>query len=502
MLCLYLCWRTLIYLDMKLIKKAIKLAASKIKAKQYEDIELICEQVLKIDSKNLDALYLLSVAKYKLSKKEEFKQCFDKIFELTPNDFNANNSLGLSYLHLGNLDKAIFYFKKAVKLDPKNSTGWSNLGCQFRTKKIHHEAIRCLSKAHNLNKKDAQTLANLAGAYGENLQIDKSISCLKKALEINPNLHSAHVDLACAYYLKGNYDKAWTHYQHRFEHYDYLKSKINQFEKSKKWNGKKIKDGKKILFFCEQGIGDSINFIRFINDFKKAYPNVIAKTIVPNSLYDILSKNFTDIIKNVEDHDYWCSVMDLPHFLKMNKTDIKNSYAPYIKPSKTCDYSSFSNLYKIGICWAGNPQHPKDEDRSCYLSYFKEIYKIPKVKLFSLQKDLRPRVWPFSEKPIDLSYCQDIKMINMANYMESWDDTASIISGLDLVISVDTSVLHLSGALGKKTFAVIPYFPDWRWGLDSMETFWYPNMTIFRQKTQNDWCSVFDQVKNEININI
>jgi len=101
---------------MKLIKKAIKLADGKIKNKQYEDAELICDQIIKVEPKNLDALYLLSIAKYKLSKKKEFKECFDKILELTPNDFNANNSLGLSYLHLGDLKKSIEHFRKAVRL--------------------------------------------------------------------------------------------------------------------------------------------------------------------------------------------------------------------------------------------------------------------------------------------------------------------------------------------------------------------------------------------------
>lgn len=485
---------------MKLIKKAINLAASKVQEKKYEDIELICEQVLKIDPDNLDSLYLLSIAKYKLNKKTEFETHFQKLLDLSPNDFNSNNSLGLSYLHLGKLDKAIEHFEKAVKIDPKNPIGWSNLGCQHRAAKNLNKSIDCLLKSYNLSKKNEQTLINLAGSFAEKLEIKKSIFYLKKALKINPRSPAANVDLGCAYCLLGNYKKGWNHYQYRFKHFDYLEAKIKQLDKNKKWNGKKIKNNQTILFFCEQGLGDSINFIRFIDNYKKNNPSVNVKTLVPSSLYNLLNHNFSGIIKSIEEHDFWCPVMDLPFYLDLNESEIINSYRPYIKEIEKCDYSHFKDYYKIGICWAGNPQHPRDEDRSCFLSYFKEIYKMPNVKLFSLQKDTRLRSWPFYENPIDLAYCHDIKVVDMSKHMNSWENTASIISGLDLVITVDTSILHLSGAIGKKTFAALPYFPDWRWGLDSEETMWYPTVKLFRKKSPNDWYSVFDKIKNEINM--
>lgn len=488
---------------MKLIKKAIKLADLNIKNKNYKEAELICEQILKVNPENLDVLYLLSISKYKLSKKEEFKECFEKIIKLTPNDFNANNSLGLAHLYLGDLDKSIEHFKKAVELEPKNPLGWSNLGCQLRTRKNYFEAIRCLNKANKLSKeKDTEILLNLAGAYGESLDLEKSIKLIKKAIEISPKLHRAHVDLGCAYFLLNDYKKAWKHYAHRFYHFDYLKSKLENFNKNKKWKGQKIKDGKTILFFCEQGLGDSINFIRFLQYFKELFPKVIVKTVVPGPLFDLFSKNFEGISKHIEEHDYWCSIMDIPYYLNIEPEQINNKFKPYIKETKNCDYSKFKDLYKIGICWAGNPMHPKDEDRSCQLSYFKEIYKIPNVKLFSLQKDLRKRIWPFFKDPVDLSDCADVRIVNMESHMNNWEDTAAIIAGLDLVISVDTSVLHLSGSMGKKTFALIPNFPDWRWGLESSDTFWYPTMKLFRQKSANDWYSVFYEVKKEINMNI
>lgn len=488
---------------MKLIKKALKLAKEKINKKEYNDAELLCDQVIKIDNKNLEALGILSICKYHLSKKEEFQKCLEEMEKLDPNDFNVNNCLGLSFLHSENLEKSIEYFNKAISIDPKNPSGWSNLGCQLRAQKKQKDAIICLEKAKNLSKeKDPQILVNLAGAYAEDLQIKNSIKHLKKSIKINPKLFSASVDLAYAYFLEGNYKKGWKYYKHRFNHFNYLNKKIKNFDKNKKWTGKPIEDNKKILFFCEQGIGDTINFIRFIKDFTNKFPKVKSQIIVPESLFELFSKNFPGVVQDIQDHDYWCSIMDLPYHLKLDPDEIKKSFEPYIKETKKCNYSMFDNLYKIGICWAGNPQHPKDDERSCYLLHFKEICKLPNTKIFSLQKDLRPRIWPFHKEPIDLSYCPDVKIVNMSSHMNDWEDTASIISGLDLIISVDTSILHLSCAMGKKTFGLLPVFPDWRWGLDSESSFWYPTLKLFRQKTKNDWCNVLYDVKKQININI
>lgn len=488
---------------MKIIKKALKLAKEKLNKKQYEEAELLCDQIIKVDNENLEALEILSICKYKLSKKEEFKKCLEKIEKLNPDDFNVNNCLGLSFLHSENLEKSIEYFNKAIKINPKNPSGWSNLGCQLRAQKKPKEAIFCLEKAIKLSKeKDSQILVNLAGAYAENLQIQNSISCLKKSIKINPKLSSAHVDLAYAYFLEGNYKKGWKHYKHRFNHFDYLKNKIKNFDKNKKWTGQDLEDNKKIIFFCEQGIGDTINFIRFIKDFRNKFPKIESKIIVPDSLFDLMSNNFSGVVRNIEEHDYWCSIMDLPYYLKLNSSKIENNFEPYVKSTKICDYSAFDGLYKIGVCWAGNPQHPRDDERSCGLFYFREICKIPNVKIFSLQKDLRKRKWPYNKNPIDLSYCPDVKIVNMSNHMESWENTAAIVAGLDLVISVDTSVLHLSGAMGVNTFGLLPRFPDWRWGLKSEKTFWYPSVKLFRQKTQNDWCSVLYEVKKQINMYI
>lgn len=488
---------------MKLIKKAIKLAKNKIKNNQYEESEMILEQLLKIDPNNIIGCYLLGLSKQKLKKINESIECFDKVTKILPNDSDCINSLGLATLYSGDIDKAIELFISAINMNQKNADSWSNLGCQFRFKKHHESAIRCLKEAVKLSKsKNDKILMNLAGALAEDLQIKKSEKYLKKAIKINPKNHSAHFDLGCCYFLQNKFRKAWRHFDHRYKSFDNLKSIISNFSKNKKWTGQKIKD-KTILFFSEQGFGDIINFIRFIENFKNKFTKVNIKILVPEEIRALLQNNLCyNFITKIEDHDYWCPLLNIPYYLNIGKNQIKNNFKPYIKSSKICDYSSFEKMFKIGICWAGNPAHPRDKDRCCELKYFKEIYDLPNIKLFSLQKDLRLRLWPNEKTPIDLANCDDIKLINMAPHMNSWEDTASIIDGLDLIVTVDTSVLHLCGAMGKKTFALIPKFPDWRWGLNTSENIWYPNVKLFRQQYHSDWKSAIKEIKEEIQLKL
>ena len=478
---------------MELIKKAILSAYNKLKLKHYEDVEEICDQIIKVDPNNLESLYLSAVSKYKLNR-----DCFEIINQIKKiNSYESNNYLGLFYLQIENIQKSIKYFTNAIEINPKLSNAWSNLGCQFRAINKTNLAIECFKKAKKIDCNKENILINLAGAYADNLEIDKSIKILSKVIKINPKNHCAHVDLSYAYFLLNKYRKAYPHYQHRFDHFESLSNKIN---KNKRWKGEKIKDGKKILFFTEQGIGDSINFIRFVKQFIEKYPKVQVQTLIPKELSCLF--NISNTTNEIEDHDYNCSVIDIPYYLGFDEKQIKNKYKPYVSINKKCDYSKFKDNYKIGICWAGNPQHTRDSDRSCHLSLFEEIYKIPNIKLFSLQKDLRKRKWPFNKKEIDLAYSKNIKMIDMSKYMTTWEETASIINGLDLVISVDTSILHLSGAMGKKTYGMISYFPDWRWGLRGEKNIWYPSLTLFRQKEKGNWKSVIEEIKIKINKDI
>jgi len=476
---------------MKIITKALKLAKKRLEENKFEECEEISDQILRISPNNIFALELAAISKKYLSKTKESIKCFEKITKICPQNYQGYNNLGLSYMNVGDYDKAVEYLLKAATSNQKSNIHWRNLGCVFRAKKEFKNSINFYKASLQIKENDEDLVA-LAETYMEILDVKNAIKCLKKAIKINKNNTAARVDLSYAYLLLGDFQKGYKEYQYRFKHYSHLEN-YNNF---KHWTGQE--EGK-LLLFCEQGIGDLFNFIRFTKKIK----NKNIKILTTKEASNLLKKNFDiEIINEIkEKFDYACSIVDLPKILKISKEEIENSFEPYIKSTIPCNFSNYKNNYKIGICWAGNPRHLRDEFRSCNLSLFKNINKIKNVKLFSLQKDTR-KIFRCG-KIVD--FCEDsegMNIVDMSPFMLDWEYTSSIINELDLVVSVDTSVLHLAAAMGKPTLGIIPHLPDWRWGLINQKNIWYPNLKLFRQKTPCDWTNVFQEIEKEIRINL
>jgi len=238
-----------------------------------------------------------------------------------------------------------------------------------------------------------------------------------------------------------------------------------------------------------------LNFWRFVPELRRRFPESEVGMMAPVSVRSLLVRQGIKMVDRPDGFGLCCSVMDLPGLLNMGREDVERSFMRMETDGK-CDMSTFGDLLKVGVCWAGNPAHPNDMRRSCEMSEFKSI-DMEGVKLFSLQKDIRPRIWPRSPEPVDLcGGSEGMKLVNMSPHMNSWEDTAAIISSLDLVVSVDTSVMHLAAAMGKETWGLLPFVPDWRWGLGSEKSCWYPTLRLFRQPSPGDWKGVFSAVRD------
>lgn len=472
---------------MEIVEKALNIVKKKINEKKFQDSEILCDQILKIDPKNIHVLELMAITKKYLEKPEESLKYFKKIVSLSPNNYNGLNNLGLSYMKIGNYEKSIECFTKASTLDKNKNHHWKNLACVFREKGEFEKSINFYQIALKNYANDDESLVGLAESNMEVLNIKEAIKLLKQAIKINRKNTAAAMDLAYAYFLNGEFEKGYKQYQNRFKHYKHL----NKYKNFKKWR----KEKGKILLFCEQGIGDLFNFLRFGDLVENA------SLLVPENTYDLLSKqNFKfKIIKKIEeDFDYQYSILDLPYLFKTYKNKITKNNHPYIKSIKKFNFNAYKDYIKIGICWAGNPNHPRDRFRSCNLNLFKKI-KNKNIKLFSLQKDTRKRYR--NGQVIDLcENCDDMKVVNMSPFIKDWTDTAGIIEEMDVVISVDTSILHLSSAMGKKTIGLLPYLPDWRWGIKG-ENIWYQNLKLIKQNNPGDWEGVFQIIKSRTYLN-
>ena len=332
------------------------------------------------------------------------------------------------------------------------------------------------------------------------------------------------MDIAFVNHLRGNWKKGFEEYEWRFLHFPQLKFYNKAYDQEKKWDGKQSLAGKTILLYGEQGLGDTIQFIRYVpllktEPIKQDDPSVFHFELidcrvilhVPESLRSIIGRCegvdeviCRDIVTGKGDdfpeHDYQCSLISLPHLLDC--LDVPSKV--YIKPLATLDSKDqYPDTFNIGITWAGSPAHPNDITRSLKLKSFEPIHNMQSVKLFNLQVDMRKRMYNYGPTNVDLTEgCDDMRVVDMTNMIQSFEDTATIISGLDLIICCDTALVHLAGAMGIPCWVLVPYIPDWRWGLEGKTTHWYPSVTLFRQQKRGDWDSVMTLVQGRLNANL
>lgn len=478
----------------ELIEKSIRTAASLISEGRLADSETICRQVLRVDEQNSEAMCLLSCCLKRLGKEEESSEFMDRAIKLSGESSKFHNSLGISCMHIRELGKAIGHFSKARELDPSDENPPFNRGSCMMLMGRPEDALHSFREAHERSGSN-RSVVGMACAKAERLDLEGAIYLLESVLGDDPDDASAKTNLASFLHLAGRWNEAWFFYPSRFMHYEGLKNYLKKIGLPL-WGGDDPR-GENILVFSEQGLGDALNFWRFVPELERRFPDSKVGMMAPEPLKPLLSRQGIKMAEGPEGFGLCCSVMDLPGLLKLGREDIQRSFVG-MKHDGKCDMAMFGEVLKVGVCWAGNPAHSRDALRSCRLKEFSAL-RLPGVKLFSIQKDLRPRIWPCSPEPVDLSSdCAGMRVVNMAPHMNSWDDTASIISSLDLVVSVDTSVMHLAAAMGKETWGLLPYVPDWRWGLGSEKSCWYPTLKLFRQPEPGDWTGVFSAVRDAL----
>lgn len=473
----------------ELLERSLELASAHAGQGRSKECEDVCRQMLRVDPSNLGANCLLSCLLEALGRHDEsehFAQAAKKSSEMCV----FHNFMGISNMHLRENEKAMEHFAAAMEEDKDGEDPPYNMASCLMNAGNPERALHFFEEAYRRSG-SSRSMVGMACCRAETLDLEESIRLLKSVLEREPENTAAKTNLSSVLHLYGEWEEAWKYHPSRLEHYGNLRAKIRSL-------GIPIwKEGDppgSILVFSEQGLGDAINFWRFIPEIENKFPGTRVGLMVPDSLRPMLAKQGLNVSESRDGYEACCSMMDLPSLLGMTKEEVKASFRK-INTDSCCDMSSFGSMFKIGICWAGNPAHPKDMQRSCGLWEFMPLFGLGGVKFFGIQKDLRPRVWPNSNKPMDLcSAPEGMRMVNMSPHMKSWEDTAAIISSLDLVISVDTSVMHMSAALGKETWGLIPYVPDWRWGLESDRTHWYPTLRLFRQPKRGDWKGVFSAV--------
>jgi len=473
------------------------------------------------------------IAKIYLDSKQhnQAEHHLKKVIELTPQDVNAHTFLGTALRDQGKFEQATDHFKTAIRFAPTYFDAHLHLGKTYHEMGKHDKAVRSYHEAIKIDPKSIFPYLNMAYTYNKIGQLEKAIDLYKHVIKIDPDCQNAHYNLGYSLKIMGKlqdalksldkaielkpdyldahiaraqsrialrmFDDGWDEYEWRWGLFGIDPHKYRE----EMWDGSDI-TGKTILLRTEQGLGDTMQFIRLAKQVKKmGAKKVICKVQKP--LVKLLSNcDFIDEVihdvKKAGAYDCYTHLMSLPRIFKMQPDQIP-AEIPYFKADPTLEKEWAAKLsknknFKVGLCWHVDPIHEKTKSpwslRSIDLEQLKPLANLKNVTFYSLQK--LDNYSALATAPAGL------KIENFGPDFDkkhgSFMDSAAIIKSLDLVITVDTCLAHLAGALGKPVWMFLPYAPDCRWYLDTDKTPWYPTMTLFRQTKPQSWDGAINNV--------
>jgi tetratricopeptide (TPR) repeat protein len=403
---------------------------------------------------------------------------------------NADGLAGLGNMlrSVGRIGEGALYAHRLIAADPTGAAGWNLLGLCYLDGGFWESAAACFARESGTGAASPLMLTNLGLLMHNQNRLAEAIRYYDQALQVEPDAAVVHWNKAHALLALGDFDQGWVEYAWRF-HQDGIGP--HGFPEPE-WQGESL-DGKGILIHSEQGAGDVFQFMRYVPQVEQRGGRVIFRAW-PQVL-QLLAH--TKDARAVEDqqaielrYDVQIPLLTLP---KVFKTSVDQVPAPipYVQPNANLIQTWADRLgavrgFRIGIVWAGNPAHKNDHKRSCALSHFGPLARLPGVSFFGLQKGRREV--EAADPPEGMSFW------DLGPELGDFADTAAVIANLDLVISVDTSVVHLAGAMGRPVWTLLAYNPDWRWMLDRDDSPWYPTMRLFRQKKPGDWLGLFAAV--------
>jgi tetratricopeptide (TPR) repeat protein len=404
-----------------------------------------------------------------------------RAIQLDPNLAQAHNNLGTALAAAGDLAPAIAAYESALRLQPDLAEIHNNLGVALRRSNLGDRAIAACTTAIKLRPDYADGHNNFGSALYSRGEIDRAIPAYRKAIELNPDHASAHCNLGLALLVSGNFEEGWREFEWRWRVKELCLPPIRTSQPA--WDGSDL-NGRRILLHAEQGMGDSIQFVRYLPMVKQRGGRITLacpKELIPlfNQLTD--ADQITAVDQPLPEFDVHCPLVSLPRVLGTRLETIP-AEIPYLKadPPRSARWRERlprDARRKVGLAWSGQPVHPNDLNRSMPLSALAPLAKLSGVQFFSLQKGKAKE--QTSKWPTELT--------DWTNELTDFAETAALVENLDLVITVDTAVAHLAGAMGKPVWLLLPFAPDWRWMLRREDSPWYPTARLFRQTTAGDW---------------
>jgi tetratricopeptide (TPR) repeat protein len=420
----------------------------------------------------------------------EAAAAFAEAIRIQPDCAPFHSNRGNALKELGELDAASAELRTAIELQPENAEAHNNLGVVLSAKGEDVAAVASYLKAIELNPRYGDAYTNMGNALFATGDADRAIAACRKAVEVAPEAPQAHWNLAVALLRTGNFEVGWPEHEWRLK--TKLKFPVRPFPQPQ-WMGEELA-GRTILLHCEQGFGDAIQNVRYVHLVAKRGGKIILEC------HPELRRLFNDfphtdrVIARGEPlpaFDLHCPLSSLPFACRTTLNSIPAD-VPYLKPepelARRWRDKIGSGGMKVGLVWAGNPTHPNDKTRSIMLQQLAPL-AASGIEFHSLQKG------PAASQ---LAAPAGLRVVDHLGELQNYADTAALISQLDLVIAVDTSVAHLSGALGRPTWVLIPFVADCRWLIGRSDSPWYPTMRLFRQHARERWDGAIEEMAREL----
>ena len=460
-----------------------------------EDALKSFDAVLAIKSNHIDALYNKGSVLRKLGRYEEALKYLDRALAIKPDYARAHNNRGLAFEGLNRSEEAIACYDCALAIDPNFGEAINNRANTLQNIGRHEEALAWYDRALALNPAHPEVLNNRGSALAALGRYREGLESCCKATALKPNYANAQWNESLHRLRLGDFAGGWTKYEWRWMRPEGQK-RLRNFSQPR-WTGEQPLAGRSVLIYAEQGFGDTIQFARYMKLLTGQGARVIFE--VQPALKSLLAPLGDDIWvaaygEELPPFDLQCPLLSVPYAFRTELATVPAT-VPYLSMSRDRVSAWDARMParsgpRVGIVWSGNATHADDHNRSIALARLAPIFDLPGIQFISLQKGLR--------ESDAQTLAGDPRLFDLSQHFTDFSDTAAAIAALDLVISVDTSVAHLAGALGKPLWVLLPFCPDWRWLLDRSDNPWYPTAELFRQPRPRDWDGVIDQVRQKL----
>lgn len=448
----------------------------------------LLRQSLAQNPRQPETFYNFAFSLRKLGQMNAAIEAYSKAILLAPNDVDALMARGQVFATQNSFEEAVSDFAKAVKLAPQNPDAWNNYGNVLLELCREPQAIEAYDNALKLRPSFAQALFNKGKALVAMEAYLEAAEIYETALAQNPQYEEAKWHLSWVKLLLGDFAQGWSLFESRWTVAEL--GNLRRYGQLQQWLGRQSIVGKSLLLYNEQGLGDTIQFCRYVPvllamgaKISLAVQAPLVSLLVNQWPGVMVAESFADL----KDFDVATPLMSLPLALGTSLQTIPAS-VPYIHVPGSVDSISLARP-RVGLVWSGSPQHKNDKNRSMRLEMLAPLFELP-ADWVCLQPEIRET---------DVAWLEAHPEVRLERpALNDFVETAQLVAGLDLIVTVDTSVAHLAGAMGKPVWIMLPTGCDYRWLLKREDSLWYPTARLFRQTERGDWAAVVSRVADAI----